>query len=254
MIRLLLPAADQGAFLSYLSRYAQPGLTVDPIPGGLLLRGVEPPEVAAALTLGVFPGYERRLLEKLLQQHFSLFQPEEQQRMLALCPRLISQAPEEENLFAGFRRPLRLAQAMKELLDGGSLDFPGFCRFRLRGHEEFLHYILTLAADELLSQEEEQDYRALLRRSAQGQEQGREIHLFFCPQSICRIWERGPEGIRDREGGSYLGSEAMLVANVIEMHPARLVIHDREEAAPEVLAQLEMAFGTALSYAEKEEQ
>lgn len=249
MIRLYLPPHYQGAFLSYLSRYARPSLQVLPTPGGLLLREAEPTDVAAALTLGAFPCYERALLQKLLSKHFAGFSPEEQLLMLELTPRLISQAPEGDTLYAGYRRPLRLAQALAEALNSGRLDFQGFCRFRLSGYEEFLHYILTMAADEVLSREEDESYARLLRIAAQSpQGQQREIHLFFCPQGVCRIWERTPEGIRDKEGGSYLGMEATLVANVIEMHPNRLVIHDPQEAAAEILQQLEQAFGSALSW------
>lgn len=250
MIRLLLAPAYQGPFLTALSRYAQPPVEATPLPGGLLLHGAEPTDIAAALTLGAFPCYERSLLEKLLRKHFSAFLPEERQLMLSLAPKIIGRLPEEEALYSGYRRPLRLAREMARLLAGGILDFGGFCRFRLSGHEEFLHYVLTLAADEMLSIEEDETYAKLLQKAAEDRRgQGKELHLFFCPQHICRIWERTADGIREREGGSYLGAEATLVSNIIAMQPRRLVIHDRQQADPEVLRHLEQAFGAVMDYA-----
>jgi len=247
MIRLLLAPAYQGPFLTALSRYAQPPVEVNPLPGGLLLYGAEPTDVAAALTLGAFPCYEQELLKKLLRKHFSAFRKEEQQLMCSLAPRIIARLPEEDALYSGYRRPLRLAREMARLLVGGLLDFGGFCRFRLSGHEEFLHYVLTLAADELLSMEEDETYTQLLQKAAADRRKpGKELHLFFCPQHICRIWERTESGIRDKEGGSYLGAEATLVSNVIAMQPSRLVIHERQLADPEVLRHLEQAFGAAM--------
>ncbi len=251
MLQLLLPLSLQGPFLAALARYARPMVQVFPLRAGLRLAEAEVPEVAAALTLGAFPAYEGQRLGALLARHFSAFSPAERQQMLALAPGLIREAESAESLYAGYTRPLRLARAFAEILSvRGSLDFPGFCRFRLRGHESFLHYVLTLAGDRLLMQEEDRTYGRLLQRAAvcpPGER--RELHVFFSPDRTFRLWERTARGIRDREGGSYLGSEAALVANLIALRPARLVVHDPQAADPVLLSHLHRAFGPALSWA-----
>lgn len=249
MLQLLLAPEDQGSFLAALARYARPPMEVHPIPGGLQIRGAEPTDVAAALTLGVFPRYERACLEDLLARNFAAFLPEERQLMLELAPQIIGRAAGKA-LYAGYDRPLRLAKTLAQLLQGGGLDFNGFCRFRLRGHTAFLHYVLTLAADEVLSREEDREYARLLRAAAVPPPgRGLELHLFFSSPSRCRIWERTEAGIRDREGGTYQGAEATFTANVIAMTPSKLVIHHPDQAEPVVLRHLEQAFGPTLTYA-----
>ena len=247
---ITIPAPYRQAFLAYGARFARQPIALTLCGDTLCVAQMPPAMAAAALAVSAFPLYEHQTLTQLTARHFSNFDAEERRRLVELAHALIQEDVRQGTPASGPRRLQRVAAAMLEPLARGGLDFLGFCRFALPGHRGYLSNILDLAADELLADEEELEYRRLLGEAAQPPDDGCRLHLFFSENIVCHIWQSGRDGVRLLEGGCFAGHEDMLLANVIARRPAGLAISGAAHAPLAVTALLEQVFAGRLVYTE----
>lgn len=249
MLKLILPEVLQQNFFLAAARHATRPVIIERLADQLLLHDLPAAQTAQTLGESVFPYYERLRLQQFCHRHFRCFELSERRQIVALAEAIAAGDVPRGGLFSGPHRLTRISEAILTLLEAPVFDFTGFCRFRLKGHEQYLRYLLNLAADEFLAIEEEREYHELLASIARPEGKCRALHLFCCEGDICQIWESGDRGPRHVEGGCFTGREDMLISNLIAARPDQLVIHGAAHLPLKTAAVLDVAFGSRLAYA-----
>jgi|GEM_PF-7087700 len=244
MLEIIIPNNYCQDILAAAARYARRPVAIKLLPDRLRVMGMRPEHLALSLVYSAFSRYEQEQLARLLGRYYRCFNEAERCRILELAQGLLQEEPCRGRIYSGPRRDAILAALLARELALGPVDFVGFCRFRLAGYREYLRYILTLAADELLSEQEQAEYLTLLREAAAPGRNSAVLHLFFSPGSRFRLWRESEDGIQDLEGGWY--SAETLLSNLIALRPARLVLHDPELALEQLPEQLAEIFGQRL--------
>lgn len=204
-------------------------------------------EIALLLTKLFFGPWQRRQLQQLAARRYDCFSAEEN---LLLLQKTTAMALEDDfcwGIFAGQDKERRLAAAIcSQLANHSCLNWSGFCRFRLEGYREYLQTLLSLAADELLSEQEEGDYLRLLQGFLARQPQGGDIHVFLFRQGLYDICAAGPAGLLFLEGGRLTGCEDMLVSALLQLAPQSLCFHVEKPLERALQELLEQLFGSKL--------
>ncbi len=239
-------------FLAAASRYARRPVAIRLLPDRLRIIGMRPEHLGLSLVSSAFRRYEQEQLALLLKRYYRCFNEAENSRILELAQGLLQEEPCRGRAYSGPKREALLADLLARELIAGPVDFVGFCRFRLDGYREYLRYILTLAADEFLGEQEQAEYLALLRAAALPAKGSPALHLFFSPGARFRLWQESADGVRDLEGGWY--NEEILLSNLIALRPSRLVLHDPKLALGNLPATLKEIFGQRLEVGPPMEQ
>ena len=240
---IILDDACCQAFLAALSRRAAPAFAVTWRGNMLELKDASPADAAWALAFGAFPAYEKRLLQTLAERGFPFFEPEERAQLPALAVNLAACDLCRGTPVSGPGRLRRLGLLLARELEKGSLDFGGFCRFRLAGHRSYLRYLLECAANELIARQEDEEFVGLLQELSRPLPGSREWRLEFFRGGSFALKGDGLE-----EGGRWLGREDALVADLISRRPDRLRLGGLAFAPLGVTACLERALGERLDY------
>lgn len=246
MFEIIMPTAWQQDFLAFSARYAARPVSVSVNGDSLRLRGLSAAQTAAALTGSVLERYEQEQLRALLQRCYGCFDSSEQEQILALSRALLDEEPCRGRIYSGPRRREHLARHLCCSLQQGPLHLLGWCRFRLPGYQQYLRYILERAADQLLAEQEQQQYLRLLRRAAAPLGRDLTLHLFFCPPDRFNLWQQGAEGLRELEGGRY--HSAALLSGLICYRPACLQLHNAHFAPAQLLDGLIEVFEERLQF------
>lgn len=237
------------SFLSYAARWTETPCVLRLSGDRLHLGGLSPHLAAAAAALGPFRLWERRFLSQLARDE-ARFSPTQGRRLVELGAVLLAEDSRREGALSGPRRLSQAAGMMEEHLLRGGLDFQGFCRFALPGHRDYLCHILTLAADQLLAEEEDAEYLDLLRRASRPKGEWPHVYLLFYPRGLCRIWVEDKQGRREREGGCFRGREDMLISIVLSLSPALVLVSGGAWLPLTIITALEEALEERLVYRE----
>ena len=243
---LTLPEEYRQAFLYALTRHARPPLTVLLNGNTFHIGQISPDTVAQALCLSAFPLYEQQMLSSIIRRRFSFLSSQQQKDVLFYAQRLLAEDIRRNAMASGPGRHGRIARALAEQLQKGNCDFLGFCRFALVGYRSYLNYMLDLAADELLAEEEQQEYLSLLSSIASFGNPHSQILLSFSPKQLFQIWQWDTGGFCPVEGGKLNGREDMLLANILSARPGKLIISGAGYAPPEIFSLLKSIFGERL--------
>ncbi|MDO4581339.1 MAG: sporulation protein YtxC [Bacillota bacterium] len=197
---------------------------------------------AAALADCLLDRYEPLLLRQLLDRRYACYDDAERRQLLARLTLLIAEdAAHGCPYIGGARRTLLAARIAAQLEQTPRFDLGGFCRFGLSGWREYLLSRLALAADELVAEQEEAACYQQLKRLCAAREGRDELHLFFnaAGYDLCR---RDEQGLHSLEGGRVACYEELLLATLLQLAPARLIVHSAEYAAQPLLALLDYLF------------
>jgi len=248
MLLIQINGTPRQAFINHACRFALQPVSIAIRGAALGIRGMSEESAAEALAYAAFPAWEKKRLQSLIRKNYHLLDAAKQERLAALAQIVTGDQLPGALIYQGMGRESRLTQAFAAELRKGPLNFEGFCRFRLPGYQDYLRGMMLLAEEELIAEEENQEYLDLLRRSlSHGNSQ---ISLFFSPGDICQIWQQDNDGLRQLEGGHIRGVEWLLLANLICLDPASIVVCNRIFAASELLAMLETVFGEKVIYQE----
>lgn len=232
------------AFLAALSRRAAPAFSATLRGNKLELNDVSPADAAWALAFGAFPAYEKDLLHTLAARSFAFVEPEELSRLPALAETMAACDLCRGTPVSGPGRLRRLSLLlMRELEADGSLDFVGFCRFRLAGHRSYLRYLMECAVAELIARQDDEEFIGLLRELSRPRSGSSEWLLEFFRGGSFALKGDGLE-----EGGRWTGREDALVADLISRRPARLRMCGLAFAPLSITACLERALGERLDF------
>jgi hypothetical protein len=250
MLIINISGSHRQAFINHACRFARQPIAIGISGTALIIRGMSGQSAAEALAYTAFPAWERRLLQVLIRKSYHSLDAEKQERLAALAQIEAGDQLPGPLIYQGMGREMKLAAAFTAELEAGPLHFEGFCRFRLPGYQDYLRGMLLLAEDELLAEEENQEYLSLLRKSlSAGNSQ---INLFFSEGDICQIWQQDSEGLRQLEGGHIRGVEWLLLANLICLDPASIIVRNRVFAASALLEMLETVFGDKVIYEDEQ--
>lgn len=195
-------------------------------------------KAADLLAFLYFGPWEQRLLSSLAQQRYECFSPGEMSLLLEKAERLTQEDNFRWGLFAGDARRERLARALAEhLRHCPQLNLDGVALFRLDGYREYLKTLLSIAADELLCEQEDQEYLLLLNGFMAARPPGGEVHVFLLRQGMYDICVKAADGLHFLEGGRLSGSEDLLVYSLMRLAPQKLSLHI-EQPLPAALHQL----------------
>ncbi len=204
----------------------------------LLCVGENSPNPCAQLGDGladfIFSDWEHIRLWQLMQSCFDCFSRQEMEELYRSAVALLDHDTLEWGLFAGANRRQLLGQALTAYLTEHSLlDLAGFIRFRLGGYEDYLLAVLTLAADEFFSRQEEGEYLVLLRKYLHHHPGRREkAHLVLQKGGGYNVFLEEEQGFHSVEGGREEGYEDLLVSGIMLLNPQTVVCHQQPGSAP----------------------
>ncbi|MGI5891738.1 MAG: sporulation protein YtxC [Bacillota bacterium] len=183
-------------------------------------------------TLAAFIFNQRELwyLKRLLNKRYNCFSEEELIDLEKNACYLLNNESFNWGYFAGRDRQKRLSEAFLEhLTEYDDLDLDGFISFRLVGYEEYLLAVLTLAADDLLGEQEDSDYIIILRDFLANQKSCcTELHLFLIGNCYHLLKEQGGE-LYPLEGGRLHDREEILISCMILLAPLKLIVHTKND-------------------------
>lgn len=250
----LIVSQDAGKIADFRLAAERCGLLWKTLPGACQCFGrTAAKKLAAELITGLTFGiWEQRWLAELAKRRYDCFNPAELRLMLdkALC--LTREDKFCWGLFAGERRHERLSVALMEQLQYCSrLDLDGFWRFRMEGYREYLQTLLSIAADEVLSEQEDAEYLRLLADFMGRQAPGGEIHVFLQRQGCYDICCQTAGRLHFIEGGRLHGCEDLLLYTLLQLAPQQLYMHTEQSLPPGLRQPLENVFGSRLQWDEK---
>jgi hypothetical protein len=195
-------------------------------------------KLGSRLSRFILEAWEEKKLEDLTEETFIRFTPLQRAAVVKKARYLMHQDSLEWGLYAGGSRLYRLEQELNHYLkEHDALDIDGFIRFRLKGYEEYLLAVLSLAADEVLQDEEEKDYLALLQDYLQAHPVSAGcFHLLLFRDGAYNLL-KGSEGLEILEGGREEGYEDSLIAHLLHLSPEKLVLHIEEGRLPGLSAE-----------------
>ena len=191
--------------------------------------------LAELLTELFFGRWQAELLGQLTAERYDYFTEKEQHNLVQKTIELAQKDTFCWGLFAGQGKEQRLSKTIAEhLLYKQRLHWEGFGRFCLVGYEEYLCSLLSIAAEEIVLEQENCDYLAILKDFLAHQQPGGEVHVFFFRQGMYDICAATPEGLLFLEGGRLVGYEDMLVFSLLYLAPQKLLLHI-EKPLPQIL-------------------
>ncbi len=196
--------------------------------------------LSAALTRLIFENREEKKLNGQIKEYFSRFSPLKKAALLKMARELINKDSFAWGLYGGGGRFARLEAEIGAYLGQNSLlDLEGFIRFRLLGYEEYLFTVLSAAGDEILKEEEEEDYIALLRGYLKSHAvTAGYFHLFLFKNGSYTLFKgkNDLEILNIIEGGREEGYEDSLITGLINICPQKLIVHLEEGREPGISA------------------
>ena len=246
MLKITISDAPRQAFINHACRFAAKPIHISFAGEYLLIDGLSPKDAAASLAYSAFFVWENQCLHawirKIFPEHINACADD----LAAIAQIFADEDIPTYPLYQGKNRASELTNLFSRELTKGSLDFLGFCRFRLTGYQEYLSQLLIQAEDELFSQAEEYQYLNLLREclsTGTGH-----ISLFFSPGDICQIWRKDEKGFHQLEGGHIKGAEWLLIANLISWDPISLTIYNASFAEKTLIQTLNSIFESKISF------
>lgn len=185
-----------------------------------------------------------------LDELFPRFGPEDRNFILKKARRLLASTSLEWGVFAGKNRYRRLSGELFEyFLDNCLMDLEGFIRFHLTGYDEYLIAVLTTAAEDIINREEELACLNIFHKYLGEHFQSPGCyHLVLFKNGIYNI-------LKEREryeivsGGREQGCEDILITQLMELAPEKIIVHLEEgrsnSVADKLLGEI---FETRLSY------
>ena len=251
MTEIILHPQAHRAFLSALAKQSKEPIFCRRQEDRLWVDKATAPMLAKALAVGVFPLYELSLFNQMAQKRLKDMPAKDRAAVIRISWELAQVYPDRDLPFTGPSRYEYLTRLLTEALTENphqnSLHMEGFLRFRLKGHQAWLNHILTLGADQLLSQQEDEDCLRLMQEKALPKpKETLRLHLFFSPGGIFHLWQQTDKGVRDLEGGCWAGMEGTLLADLIYRRPKAVILHSPELASPRLVRRLEKIFGSRL--------
>ncbi len=181
--------------------------------------------ISLALSEWFFGMGEKLQLQSLADEHYICFNESQRRQLVDITVNLLNEAPFNWDLFAGKRRRQHLFAAIEHHLKKSDyLNWDGFVRFRLFGYHQYLMTMMTIAADELLSIEEDREFVRLLKDFSAVQNCD-ELHLFLAGNGYYNLCKAEKDIYCCIEGGREEGYEDLLVTNILIRSPQRLVVH-----------------------------
>jgi hypothetical protein len=214
----------------------------------ILCLGFKVRQYLAELLAELFFGpWQKDFLRQLVVSRYDYFTEQEQQKLLQKTINLAQKDNFCWGLFAGLGKEQRFSQAVAEhLCYRQYLHWEGFGRFRLVGYREYLSSLLSIAADELLLEQENSDYLDILKDYLGLQQPGGEIHVFFFRQGMYDICLADAKGLIFLEGGRLAGYEDMLVFSLLHLAPQKLLLHIEKPLPRQLQVLLADIFGSNL--------
>ncbi|MCL2817284.1 MAG: putative sporulation protein YtxC [Clostridiales bacterium] len=185
------------------------------------------PSLPRLLSGFFFSRREEWLLWQLAACKLECFGPSERERIRKRAKELLEVDNLVWGMFAGLGRERRLEEAFRaELTERGCLNVAGFERFRMAGYAEYLLAVLSVAADELLGEQEDKAYLSLLQ-SFMRERPGRfeRVCLDLKKGGSYSILAESGHGLLPLEGGRGTGFEDMIISSLLSLSPQKLLVH-----------------------------
>ncbi len=201
------------------------------------------------LAVQIFSLREKMLLQRGLHRLFPAFSSAEYPPLVERAVLLMTEDLFHDPHYSGPCRLQNLSLLLQqELAQWSVFSVEGFCRFRLPGYGQYLTGMLRCAADSLLADAEQAEYIALLQSRLQcpNGASGGELHVFLQKGSVYHICTVSQGRLFPLEGGRLQGFEDILITNLLNLCPARLVVHTGAQAEPPVLPRLREIFSAKL--------
>lgn len=153
-------------------------------------------------------------------------------------------------LYAGRGRYAAMRAAIEESMHSGCcFNACGFEQFRMQGLEQYLSAILSAAVQELIAQEEEQEYISLLKGFMQGRcGSYQTIRLILRANGNYVLQGSCKYGMLSLEGGRVYGFCDMIIAGLLCLAPQRLEV-EQERVLPQhkqLISCLNKVFGDSM--------
>jgi len=206
--------------------------------------------LACRLAYYIFGRREEWRLWLICHLRYDFFSPQELSDISHEAFRLLHEDNCEWAVYTGKKRCKKLQLLLMEYLRSNlMLNVEGFIRFRLTGYDEYLLATLTFAADELLGQQEDEQYLKILAAFLKEQKSAYpEVHLLVS-KGYYSIWGKKEENLRMLEGGQEQGYEDMLVSNILLLAPPKLIVHIQDGGKPGMgLQTLEKIFAKRIDF------
>jgi hypothetical protein len=246
MLKITISDTPRQAFINHACRYAFNPIHIIFKDDHLIIDGLSPEDAATSLAYSAFFVWETQCLHALIRKYFPDYIDTCADDLAAIAQILTEEDIPAHPLYQGKNRANELTHSLQTQLMKGSLDFLGFCRFRLDGYQDYLYHLLMQAEDELFSEAEEYQYLCLLRNCL-GEGAGH-ISLFFSPGDICQIWRKDEKGFHQLEGGHIKGAEWLLIANLISWDPISLSLYNASFAEKTLIHLLNTVFEGKISF------
>ncbi len=195
-----------------------------------------------------FDIWEKRWLKSIITKRYDLLTEKEQKFVYQKALDLADVDDFNWGLFAGLNRKAKLSSALlKHFKQQVFLDIDGFFAFRLKGYYEYLHTLISLALDQLLAIEEDDNYLLLLQGYLHKYAKNNHIQLYINQRGIYDICSLGSDGLRFLEGGKLAGSEDMLIFAILQLAPQKLSIFTVNPLPYPIYQTLNAVFGQNLT-------
>jgi putative sporulation protein YtxC len=184
---------------------------------------------------------ERVLVQRLVEEDFGYFSPDEQQKIVRISTDLLT----GDGLYPSSRKTKIREQLSQFVKRQRHINIEGFLRFRLQDYYAELKDAVIRAVDEFLVEKEYSEFIRLLRYFVEIQDPKIPlIHVRVTRDGTCDLYDQGEKSLHheyldsfEPEDGSEVSYEDLLISALITLAPEVIVLHVPETGAKAKIAE-----------------
>lgn len=207
--------------------------------------------VADELTQFVVDRLEADLLAEWIAIKYNAFEADKQQKLLQYCLEiLVGQDEELADEQERSKRLKKIWQAFYHYIERETyIHIAGFIRFRLKDYMDDLKAVIDYAADELLINQQYNEFISLLKYFVYAQETKRAaVHIYHRQGNEFLVLDEHHQPIDTREDKMVMETidreinlEDMIISTLITVSPQKVYIHTRQPEM-QVIRTIQMIF------------
>ncbi|MBC8015908.1 MAG: putative sporulation protein YtxC [Sporomusaceae bacterium] len=190
--------------------------------------------VANMLTEFIVLREEKKIVRKIINQHYSYYSEEERKSIYDHALELLSDTQDVIEDFGMTTRYTKILEKIIEYLDNHhELVLEGFVNFRLKEYREKLMQVVDKAADDYLMDLEYKEFIRVLRAFVDIQEpQVEEVHVMSVKNGMYKIVDHQGKSINNQNFEAFLlqrddhiNYEDLLITALITIAPYHVMVH-----------------------------
>ena len=193
----------------------------------------------------VLNNLEVKLVKKIVNNKYKKFTPDEREKIIDIAIDQLKHSIKSKNI----ERNIIVKKILNYFKNNDDINLEGFVRFRLKEYMYHIHLAINQAADDMILEKEYEEFIELLQYFVGLQEiKTPLVHIYKNKDKGYTIKDKEEKVIKNRLVKKYIKElldeeityEDILISSLINLSPAKIVIHFEEEE--EIVETLQMIF------------